>query len=671
MNSFVKGALTLAVGTFVAAAVAVVATHKISFLTQAERTLADFRIATTLRPEPQDPNIVIVGITEDTLALFPYREPVDRAFLAGLLKTLEARKPRLVAVDVLFDQPTEPAKDAALKAIIAGYTVPLAISYTDTPGEVNTEQLRYLNDFVPPDRRVRADLSEDPVDGVVRTIFPGKRNADGTYTFGFARGVVARLGIQTPAVARPMSWHGRPDIKTPPFRMFPAHLVKLLPADWFRDKVVLVGGIFSLRDRHRTPFSNGLAEGDGDLPGIEVHAHAVAQLLEGRSPLELSRGRELLLVGLLSVLGTLLGRLNLGLVRHLTISGLTLVVLWPVAFALSYYARVMVPLVEPSIGFLLAVWGTDAFSGREARRQKEFINSAFTRYLNPQLVKQLSSDPARLTLGGEARDMTLLFCDIRGFTTISEQFDAQGLTRLINRFLTPMTDVILQNQGTIDKYMGDCIMAFWNAPLDDPNHAANACRSALLMMKRLAPLNAELEDEAKAEGRRHVPIKVGIGVNSGEAVVGNMGSNQRFDYSVLGDNVNLASRLEGQSKTYGVTAVVGENTQARAPTLAYLELDRIKVKGKTEAVRIFALLGDEELAADAAFRALAGEHEAMLAAYRSQDWTRAEQRLDGCRGFAGDFHLDNLYQLYQERIAGYRAAPPPAAWDGVYVALTK
>lgn len=278
-----------------------------------------------------------------------------------------------------------------------------------------------------------------------------------------------------------------------------------------------------------------------------------------------------------------------------------------------------------------------------------------------------------MKLGGEMRDMTLLFCDVRGFTTISEQFDAEGLTRLINRFLTPMTNVILERKGTIDKYMGDCIMAFWNAPLDDDDHAANACRSALAMIETMKAVNVELEKEAKEEGRKHIPLNVGIGLNSGQVCVGNMGSDQRFDYSVLGDNVNLASRLEGQSKPYGVGIVIGENTRERAPGFATLELDLIRVKGKTVPVRIYALLGDEEFAKEPRFLDLAQEHEAMLAAYRYQDWPAAREHLAACRvrAEAAGLELTGLYDLYEERIGQYEEVSPGKDWDGVFVALTK
>jgi adenylate cyclase len=209
-------------------------------------------------------------------------------------------------------------------------------------------------------------------------------------------------------------------------------------------------------------------------------------------------------------------------------------------------------------------------------------------------------------------------------------------------------------------------MAFWNAPLDDPEHPANACRAALAMRSELVALNGRLAAEAEREGRRPLPLAIGIGLNSGNVVVGNMGSDQRFDYSVLGDAVNLASRLEGQSKTYGVDIVVGETTREAAADFAWLELDLIAVKGKAEAVRVYALRG---AAPDEAHRQLAAAQAEMLAAYRAQDWDRAAATLDRLRAAAPD--LAGLWDLYAGRIADYRKDPPGPGWDGVTVAKTK
>jgi adenylate cyclase len=263
-----------------------------------------------------------------------------------------------------------------------------------------------------------------------------------------------------------------------------------------------------------------------------------------------------------------------------------------------------------------------------------------------------------------------MFSDIRSFTTIAEGLDPHGLTTFLNRYLTPMTDVILSHEGTVDKYMADGIMAFWNAPVDDPKHAEHACRAALAMRSALVQLNDTWRAEATASGRSFREVRAGIGLNTGTCVVGNLGSDQRFDYSVLGDDANVASRLEGQTKTYHVDIIVGERTAGQVPHFALLELDLIQVVGKTKPIRIFFVLGDNAVATTAAFAALAAAHEAMIIAYRRGQWEEALTELEACRTQAPEV-LQYLYQLYEERITDLRASPLPADWDGVYAALTK
>ena len=250
------------------------------------------------------------------------------------------------------------------------------------------------------------------------------------------------------------------------------------------------------------------------------------------------------------------------------------------------------------------------------QKDRRRIRSAFGQYLSPALVEQLAQSPEKLVLGGEARTMTIMFSDVRGFTTISETYkdDPQGLTQLMNRFLTPLTNAIIARKGTIDKYMGDAIMAFWNAPIDDAEHEINACRAAIDMLRRVDDLNAEREAEARENGQPFIPIRIGVGINTGRCVVGNMGSDLRFDYSVLGDSVNLASRLEGRSKAYGAPIIIGAATAGKAAgQFATLELDLITVKGKTEPERVFAILGGEDVAAGADFRKLSELNATMLA----------------------------------------------------------
>jgi len=301
------------------------------------------------------------------------------------------------------------------------------------------------------------------------------------------------------------------------------------------------------------------------------------------------------------------------------------------------------------------------------------VRDAFAQYLSPVLVEQLAKNPDQLKLGGEIKQMSILFSDIRDFAGISENFkdDPEGLTHIVNRFFTAMTDRILESGGTIDKYMGDAVMAFWNAPLDDDDHARHMCNAALDMLDGLKKLNKKLNDDATEQGKPFVNIDIGIGLNTGRCIVGNMGSDQRFMYSVIGDDVNLASRLEAQCRTYGVTIIVSEYTYEMANDLAVIELDLIRVKGKELASRIYALMGLPKLNEDEAFQALSGHHDGMLAAYRGQRWREARERIERCRIVGEPYRLGSLYDLYEQRVVEFEVTPPPPDWDGVYVATTK
>jgi adenylate cyclase len=270
--------------------------------------------------------------------------------------------------------------------------------------------------------------------------------------------------------------------------------------------------------------------------------------------------------------------------------------------------------------------------------------------------------------------MTIMFSDVRGFTTISETFknDPQALTRLMNRFLTPLTNVILARKGTIDKYMGDAIMAFWNAPLDDKEHQLNACNAAVDMLGRIAELNKVREQEAKEGGPVYIPLNVGVGLNTGTCVVGNMGSDLRFDYSVLGDTVNLASRLEGQTKEYGFPIIVGSKTAlAVKDRFAILELDFIMVKGKKEPEVVYALVGREDVAQSEGFQRLRDLVQDMLTCYRNRDWDGALAAIERGRKSDVTRALGLFYNLYEVRIRNYQKDPPPPDWNGAYQPLTK
>jgi adenylate cyclase len=297
--------------------------------------------------------------------------------------------------------------------------------------------------------------------------------------------------------------------------------------------------------------------------------------------------------------------------------------------------------------------------------QKQQIKKQFGTYLSPAMVEKLQKNPELLQLGGESRELSIMFTDVRGFTSISEHYgkDVQGLTKIMNRYMTAMTAKIIDNQGTLDKYIGDAQMAFWNAPLDDADHAKNAVRTGLQMMGSLDAFNKEVT----AEG---IPaFGMGLGINTDTVVVGNMGSDQRFDYTCLGDGVNLAARLEGQSKPYGVKIVLGTKTaQLVKDEYFVLELDCIAVKGKTQGVTIYTVLGrNDEVSATKADRQM---HEAMLALYRQQKF---DQAIKFCQELTGRFdgEMDHYYDAWQQRCEEMKHAGLPKDWDGTFRATSK
>ncbi len=443
-----------------------------------------------------------------------------------------------------------------------------------------------------------------------------------------------------------------------------------VPPERLAGKLVLIGtsaaGLFDIK---ATPLQDR-------VPGVEVHAQVLEMILSGQLLLRpnYALGAELMVLAVVALtmiaLVPVFGAIPTMLFGAVAAAALSMAS-WFFFTSEGLLIDVAYPLIGSFAVFTLLVFTN--YLREEGRRQR--VRSAFRQYLSPTLVDQLANEPDRLVLGGESREMTVLFSDVRGFTSISEHLQdrPQELTRLMNRLLTPLTAEVMDNNGTIDKYMGDAIMAFWNAPLPDVEHVANACKAALAMLEALERLNRTLEREAAEAGDEAIPMRVGIGINTGICVVGNMGSEQRFDYSVLGDAVNLASRLEGQCKTYGADIILGESTAAILEDGgAVVPLDMIRVKGKREPQRIFALLGERGLTAEEPIRQTIDEIAAMLSAYRAQDWEGVIRAADVLSTQELP-HLDLavLAGLYRARAEAFRQAPPGPDWDGVYTAETK
>jgi adenylate cyclase len=442
-----------------------------------------------------------------------------------------------------------------------------------------------------------------------------------------------------------------------------------VPAEKISGKLVLIGtSSVGLNDVKTTPVTPA-------MPGVEIHAQVLESALTGAGVSQPNYG-----IAIEFATALLFGSFVIAfapLFGPITLVGLGAVFATALIGTSWYFYthhRLLIdftyPLMSTTTIYLTLMFAS--FVREQAQRRQ--IRSAFSQYLSPALVEQLAHSPEKLVLGGEEREMTIMFSDVRGFTTISETYkhDPQGLTKLMNRFLTPLTNAILARKGTIDKYMGDAIMAFWNAPLDDKEHEINACEAAIDMLEGIDELNRQREQEAKEGGHVYIPLNVGIGLNTGVCVVGNMGSDLRFDYSVLGDSVNLASRLEGQSKEYGFPIIVGSKTAlAVKDKFAILELDFIMVKGKKEPEVIYAIAGRKDVAQSGDFQRLRNLTIEMLACYRSRDWEGALAAIERGRRTDDAHALARLYELYEVRIRKFQKDPPPVDWNGAFALLTK
>lgn len=419
-------------------------------------------------------------------------------------------------------------------------------------------------------------------------------------------------------------------------------------------RIVIVGSSSAgLTDIRATPI-------DAAMPGVEVQAQAVESLLAQSQLVRLPWTGAEILGG--TVLAAALA-LVLPLVPATAGIAVALAALGAIAAA-SWAAFLHGTLVDPLVpgtAVAAAYVGATAALFRAEQRGRAFVQAAFGRFVSPAVVSRLAADPSALELGGDLRPLTVMFTDIRNFTAIAEAMGARELTAFMNRYLSPMTAIVLDRGGTIDKYIGDAIMAFWNAPLSDDDHAANAVRAALGMLAALPALRAEMA--AASEGC-FPPIRCGIGLATGPCVVGNFGSALRFDYSALGDDVNLASRLESLSKLYGVDILASAATASAAPDFAWLEVDRVVVAGRSLETRILTPIGDEDFARCAEFAARRDAHDAMLAAYRGRRFEAAAATCAALRE-AAPGGLAGFYDLYAERCRRYAAEPPPPEWDGV------
>lgn len=448
------------------------------------------------------------------------------------------------------------------------------------------------------------------------------------------------------------------------YRFLKGFAAETAPADLNGKVVFIASSAEGLMDLRATPL--------GMQPGVRVHMNATEQILQNEylirpyTAMQLEIGAAIGVSLFIILASFFVNPIWLGIIA-LGVSGGAF---WTSWYLFDEHGGLFDP-VTPSIIVMIVFVLSSALSYLKTEYERRQVRDAFGLYISPDFMKELTSDPDKLQLGGEIKPLTVMFSDIRSFTTISEGLTPQELIQLMNDFLTPMSDLVMSNRGTIDKYMGDAMMAFWNAPLDDPDHERHACITALKMNEALVPINEAVKKKAEEIGKEPVLLNAGIGINTGPCAVGNMGSKQRFAYSTLGDAVNLASRLEGQTKNYGINILIGEATKEKVEDFAVLEMDLIQVKGKTQPVRIFTLLGDDVFAAEnEEFKALKPKHEQMLIAYRARNFAEVIEICKSCKGTL-DGYLDVFYNVYIERAGDLMKSPPDDNWDGVFIAISK
>jgi adenylate cyclase len=430
-----------------------------------------------------------------------------------------------------------------------------------------------------------------------------------------------------------------------------------VPEKVFQGKIALVGATaIGIYDMRVTPFEHV-------YPGLEIHANVIDSILQGQF---LYRPNWITLVDILTIL--VIG-LSLGLLLH------RVKALWGALLGCLFFFAVLalgkilfesqgvwMNLTYPLLNLVLIYVGVTGYRYMTEEKEKKKIRGAFQYYLTASVVEEMLKNPDKLKLGGEKKDLTVLFSDIRGFTSISERMTPEGLVKFLNEYLTRMTDIVFKYDGLLDKYMGDAIMAIWGAPLDQADHARRACLTSLDMVEELHRLQKKWNTEGMP------PLNIGIGINAGPMVVGNMGSDRRFDYTVMGDSVNLGSRLEGLNKLYGTNIIVSEMTYDRVrDEFLGRELDLVRVKGKDQPVKIYELMS-RKAAASPEQTALAGDFQRALLEYRGKKWDSARQAF---QAILGRFPHDGPAKLYLERAEALSKNPLPVDWDGIYIMTTK
>ncbi|MBI4637849.1 MAG: adenylate/guanylate cyclase domain-containing protein [Candidatus Rokubacteria bacterium] len=665
------------------------ALHLLGFFSTGEVRMTDL-LFKSRAPETAR-STVIVGIDQRSYrALLPRHGPMatwPRALHARALDALREAGARVVALDIFFDAPRPEDGELAAAMKRAGNVIAPVEAQGPRALDARPGVAQEFDVFVRPTPAIAAAAAAEGFvnvttdrDTVVRGL-PLLLRAGGEDVPALALTIVARF-VRRPAVidrppadgwvhaagraiplgetgSMPINFLGPPSSpeRGGSFRIIP--LIDVLDGTFdrafVRDRIVLIGLTIRGVDEHSTASTSVTR-----MWGVEVLANAVETILGERYLRPLAPAVTVGLTVLLAVGTALLVAASRPVVAAVAV--LLGLGLYALIASVLFDGGTVLNLVYPPGALLLGFAVVLVYQVVFEQREQRVIRGVIARYLSPSVSEWVLRDPERLRLGGETRDMTVLFCDLRDFTGLSRALDPQALVALLNEHMTAMTEVVFRHDGVLDKYVGDAIVAFWNAPMAQPDHARHACLTALDMIETLHTLHADWE-------RRGVPkLELGIGINTGPMVVGNMGSRERLAYTVLGDTVNVASRLEGQSKEYRTRVVIGEATRAAAgDDLEYRFLDVVAVKGRREPLRVYEVVGRAGRV-DPGLAAILPRWEPGIALYRERRWSEAA-------AFFGELHAeapgDGPTALYLRRSREFLATPPPADWDGVYVATNK
>ncbi|MGO4706751.1 CHASE2 domain-containing protein [Microvirga sp. 2MCAF38] len=606
-------------------------------------------LSTIAPPRPSQPGVTIVAIDEPSFSEIAQRWPWSRELHARLIERLRAAGAKVIGFDIIFAEPSTNAADTALADAVGPDTV-LAADEVTTEMHQATQTTR-----VEP---IQPLLDAGATPGFTSVDLDGdaylRRMPQMPDSFAATALNLAGESVETPPPGALIQYFG-PARSYPTFSYYQAlDPDAFLPPGTFKDRIVFVG--LSLKAAATTdsgatdtfPTAYTLSTGHVTA-GVEIQATILDNLRHKLFVTQIAPFAIAALIGIAALLAVVLCRRGVTW-RTGVIAVLGVVALFAGSWLLLRFGRTWASPALPSVamlGVFGARFGLDYARERQLRRT---VSEAFSRYLSPDLVAQLARNPEALKLGGERRNLSILFCDVRGFTTLSERLkDApERLTALINRLLDPLSEAVLKEGGTIDKYMGDCVMAFWNAPLPTPDHPLRAVSASLRMMEAVVHLNEILKKE---EGENAPTFAVGVGINTGDCVVGNVGSRWRYDYSVLGDTVNLASRLESLSKEYGVSIILGPATaEAVREHYVLIELDRIAVRGRSTQSAIFTVVAPAAERADPAIAAFEEAHGILVESIKDGRIDDALALIGQCRSLRPA--LANYYDKLKAKLSG-------------------